>query len=107
MARPLSSARWTSGTASAPKGRPDDMSGTKTCTGAKLRDDQARMEAFMRALGETASPVRAAAAAGVSTNVAYALRRDDMAFALEWDKAVDMAMENLIGESYRRAVEGV
>jgi hypothetical protein len=83
------------------------MSGTRTCTGAKLRDDPARMEAFMRCLGETASPVRAAAAAGVSTNVAYALRRDDMEFALEWEKAVEMVMENLVGESYRRAVEGV
>lgn len=83
------------------------MSGTRGCTGAKLRDDPGRMEAFVRALGETASPVRAAAAAAVSTNVAYALRRDDMAFALAWDKAVEMAMENLIGESYRRAVEGV
>jgi hypothetical protein len=83
------------------------MSGTKTCTGAKLRDDPIRMEAFMRALGETASPKRACAAAGVSSNVAYALRRDDLAFAVRWDAQVEMAMENLIGESYRRAVEGV
>src|SRR4051794_21728568 len=83
------------------------MSGTRGCTGAKLRDDPGRMEAFGRAFGQTASPVGAAVAAGISTNVAYALRRDDMAFALEWDRAVEMAMENLIGESYRRAVEGV
>lgn len=53
------------------------MSGTKTCTGAKLRDDPIRVEAFMRALGETASPRRACIAAGVSSNVAYALRRVD------------------------------
>lgn len=83
------------------------MSGIKSCTGATLRDLNVRMESFMRCLGETASPKRACVAAGVSPDVAYALRRDDMAFALEWDKAVEMAMENLIGESYRRAVEGV
>jgi hypothetical protein len=82
-------------------------SGTRGCTGAKLRDSPVRMEAFMRVLGETASPVRASGAAGVSPNVAYALRRDDMEFAVRWDAQVDMAMENLIGESYRRAVEGV
>jgi hypothetical protein len=58
-------------------------------------------------LGETASPTRAAAAVGVSRTWAYAARDKHLDFRVAWDKAVELAMERLLEESYRRAVDGV
>src|SRR5216684_1645238 len=62
---------------------------------------------FVEVLRETASPTQAAKFCGVSTNIAYIARRDDLEFQVAWDDAVDLAMDQLMGEAYRRAVQGV
>jgi hypothetical protein len=69
--------------------------------------DRRAREHFLAVLGETASPTRAAAAVGVSRTWAYAAREKDLEFRVAWDQAVDLAMERLLEESYRRAVDGV
>ncbi|MGE5271540.1 MAG: hypothetical protein ACM3JG_17910 [Thiohalocapsa sp.] len=63
--------------------------------------------AFVEVLRETASPTQAAKFCGVSTNIAYIARDRDLEFRVEWDKAVEQAMDQLQGEAYRRAVHGV
>jgi hypothetical protein len=63
--------------------------------------------AFVEVLRETASPTHAAKFCGVSTNIAYIARDRDLEFRVEWDKAVEQAMDQLQGEAYRRAVHGV
>jgi hypothetical protein len=69
--------------------------------------DRSAREHFLAVLGQTASPTRAAAAVGVSRTWAYAARERDFEFKIAWDEAVDLAMERLLEESYRRAVDGV
>jgi hypothetical protein len=69
--------------------------------------DRGAREHFVKVLGETASPTRAAAATGISRTWAYAAREGDLDFRVAWDKAVELAMERLLEESYRRAVDGV
>jgi hypothetical protein len=68
--------------------------------------DRRAREHFLAVLGETASPTRAAAAVGISRTWAYAARERDLEFRVAWDQAVDLAMERLLEESYRRAVDG-
>ena len=69
--------------------------------------DRRAREHFVAVLGQTASPTRAAAAVGISRTWAYAARERDLEFRVAWDKAVELAMERLLEESYRRAVDGV
>src|SRR5215468_9975070 len=69
--------------------------------------DRAAREHFLAVLRETASPTRAAAAVGVSRTLAYGRRDADLGFRAAWDAAVDLAMERLLEEGYRRAVDGV
>lgn len=66
-----------------------------------------RRETFLQALADTCSPKAAAAAAGVSKQTCYYHREKDIEFRQAWDKCVDLALDAVLGESYRRAVVGV
>lgn len=55
----------------------------------------------------TGSVSAGARAAGVSRTLAYKRRREDHAFAAEWDAALDCALDDLEGALRKRAVEGV
>lgn len=68
---------------------------------------KAAREHFLEVLRSTASPTRAAAAVGVSRTCAYLARDKDLEFRVAWDNAVELAMDRLLEESYRRAVDGV
>jgi hypothetical protein len=68
---------------------------------------KAARDHFLEVLRATASPTRAAAAVGVSRTCAYLARDRDLAFRVAWDEATELAMERLLEESYRRAVDGV
>lgn len=74
--------------------------------GVQKFNDKAR-DLFLEVLAETASPKRAAEAVGVSRTLAYEYRKQDDEFRARWDAAVEVAMERLLEESFRRAVEGV
>jgi hypothetical protein len=52
-------------------------------------------EVFFHALAETSNVSKAAAAAGVSTGLAYGLRRTDPAFAARWRLALREGYDNL------------
>lgn len=68
---------------------------------------KAARDHFLEVLRATASPTRAAAAAGVSRTCAYLARDRDLEFRVAWDAAVELAMDRLVEESFRRAVDGV
>jgi hypothetical protein len=70
----------------------------------KSKMTKAVKAAFVEVLRETASPTQAAKFCGVSTNIAYVARARDPQFRVEWDRAVEQAMDQLQGEAYRRAV---
>src|SRR5712691_9209903 len=67
---------------------------------------KAKRDAFLAVLCDTASPTRAAAAAGVSRTCAYMARDRDLEFKIAWNDAVEMALDRLLEEGYRRAVDG-
>lgn len=62
---------------------------------------------FVDVLAETASPKRAAEVVGVSRRLAFEYKQKDAEFRTRWDAAIELAMERLLEESFRRAVEGV
>lgn len=71
----------------------------------KLTLEKRRM--FLQALEEDGNVSKAAKLIDISRRYAYELRERDPSFAKEWDEAVDIALDNLEGEIYRRAVKGV
>jgi hypothetical protein len=66
-----------------------------------------RKEAFLRALAETGSAIKAARASGWDRSNAYKHRRVDPAFDAAWVEACRIAAEDLEDEARRRAIEGV
>jgi hypothetical protein len=54
----------------------------------------------------TCSPKQAAAAAGISRNTAFYHKANDHEFRSRWDKAVEVALDALLDEAYRRAALG-
>lgn len=62
---------------------------------------------FLRSLALSPNVTAAAAAAGVSRQAAYQARDDDPEFSANWRDALDRSTDALVGEMYRRAVEGV
>lgn len=62
---------------------------------------------FLAALAESPNVTRAAKLAGITRTYVYAVRGEDKEFALAWDNALEAAIDNAIGEVYRRGVEGV
>lgn len=65
-----------------------------------------RREVFFQVLEDTCSPKQAAAAAGISRNTAFYHKANDHEFRSRWDKAVEVALDALMDEAYRRAALG-
>jgi len=65
-----------------------------------------RREVFFQVLEDTCSPKQAAAAAGISKQTAYYHRANDAEFRTRWDGAVDVALDSLLEEAYRRGAVG-
>jgi hypothetical protein len=66
-----------------------------------------RKEIFVATLRETASAMKAAEAAGICVDTAYAARKEDPEFAARWEQAVEVALDQVLGEAYRRSMRGV
>ncbi|MDO9007474.1 MAG: hypothetical protein Q7U80_04565 [Thiobacillus sp.] len=65
-----------------------------------------RREVFFQALEDTCSPKQAAAAAGISRQTAFYHKANDPDFRSRWDKAIEVALDALLDEAYRRAALG-
>ena len=65
-----------------------------------------RREVFFQVLEDTCSPKQAAAAAGISRNTAFYHKANDHEFRSRWDKAVEVALDALLDEAYRRTALG-
>jgi hypothetical protein len=61
---------------------------------------------FLEVLEETASPKAAAAATGITRSTAFYHKANDLEFRKQWEAAVEVALDALLEESYRRAVVG-
>ena len=61
---------------------------------------------FLSLLAECGNVTRAADEAGLSRVYLYQMRRDDEAFAAEWETAADIGAKRLEDEARRRAVDG-
>lgn len=70
-----------------------------------IRTDRAR-ERFLTTLRETCNVSAGCRAASISRTAVYAWRRDDEAFANEWEEAEAEAIDNLEGVAYERAMAG-
>lgn len=64
-------------------------------------------ELFLRELSECAHVSKACAAANISRDYAYDMKRADKAFSARWDEAYDRGYLKLEEEAQRRAFEGV
>lgn len=65
-----------------------------------------RREVFFQVLEDTCSPKQAAAAAGISRQTAFYHKANDVEFRTRWEKAVEVALDSLLDEAYRRAALG-
>lgn len=65
-----------------------------------------RKQLFLSELANRANVSASAAAAGVDRATAYRWRDADPVFAAAWDSAVDVAVDSLEAEAWRRAHEG-
>lgn len=66
-----------------------------------------KREKFFDGLRRSCNVSKACKLAGIARNSAYLWRRDDKAFAAEWNKAIEQAADLLEEEAVRRAVTGV
>jgi len=64
-------------------------------------------ERFFQVLEDTCSPKQAAAACGISRQTAFYHKANDPEFRVRWDKAIEIALDALMDEAYRRACLGV
>jgi len=62
---------------------------------------------FLQILEDTASPKQAAKACGISRGLAFEYKAKDPEFKVRWEQAVEVAMDALLDEAYRRAAIGV
>lgn len=65
-----------------------------------------KREAFLSALADCGNVADAARQAGIARNALYLWKRDDSAFAAEWEAALIAGGENLEEEAIRRARDG-
>ena len=61
---------------------------------------------FLRELSQTCNVTLACRAIGVSRTAVYELKEKDEEFAVEWESAVEEAIDLLEGEARRRAYQG-
>lgn len=66
-----------------------------------------RKAIFLAVLEDTASPKAAAAAAGIVRSTAFYHKANDLEFRTQWEAAVEVALDSLLEEAYRRAAVGV
>ena len=66
-----------------------------------------RKAIFLAVLEDTASPKAAAAAAGIVRSTASYHKANDLEFRTQWEAAVEVALDSLLEEAYRRAAVGV
>lgn len=64
-------------------------------------------ELFLQVLEDTASPKQAAQVCGISRRLAFEYKQNDLEFRTRWEKAIEVAMDALLDEAYRRACIGV
>lgn len=64
-------------------------------------------EVFLQVLEDTASPKQAAQVCGISRRLAFEYKQNDLGFRRRWEQAIDVAMDALLDEAYRRACIGV
>lgn len=64
-------------------------------------------ELFLQILEDTASPKQAAQVCGISRRLAFEYKVKDLEFRRRWEQAIDVAMDALLDEAYRRACIGV
>lgn len=65
-----------------------------------------RREVFFQVLEDTCSPKQAAAAAGISRQTAFYHKANDPEFRSRWDKAIEVALDAILEEAYRRGALG-
>jgi hypothetical protein len=63
-------------------------------------------ETFLEVLRQSANVSKACKAAGIGRTAAYEWAKNDSAFALAWDEALEEASDSLEEEARRRAVKG-
>jgi len=61
---------------------------------------------FLRELAKDGVVSRAAAVAGLTPSTVYEKRRRDPGFAMDWEDAIEEAVDKLELEAWRRAVDG-
>ena len=66
-----------------------------------------RKAIFLAVLEDTASPKAAAAAAGIVRSTAFYHKANDLELRTQWEAAVEVALDSLLEEAYRRAAVGV
>lgn len=64
-------------------------------------------EVFLQVLEDTASPKQAAQVCGISRRLAFEYKQNDLGFRRRWEQSIQIAMDALLEEAYRRAVVGV
>ena len=64
-------------------------------------------ELFLQVLEDTASPKQAAQVCGISRRLAFEYKQNDLEFKRRWEQSIQIAMDALLEEAYRRAVVGV
>lgn len=70
-----------------------------------IRTDRAR-ERFLAVLARNANVTEACRRARIGRTAAYQWRDEEPEFAAQWDKALEIAVERLEAEAWRRAVDG-
>ena len=58
---------------------------------------------FLQVLENTCSVKDAAETCGISRNLAYIHKKQDLEFAREWEAAIERALDDLLGEAHKRA----
>ena len=78
---------------------------SRVCSDMKFTP--AKRRKFIRTLAATANVTRSAAAVGVSRRHVYDVRAADPEFKRQWDDAINSGIDDLEGEAFRRARDGV
>lgn len=63
-------------------------------------------ELFFEVLEETCSPKTAAEACGITRRTAFYHKANDLEFRTRWEKSINVALDALLDEAYRRAALG-
>ena len=79
---------------------------TRRTPSARTNRTPLRQQAFLKALTETASVIKACHRARVTRSVVYEWRDENKDFAKLWDAALDLASDVLEDEAVRRAHDG-